>query len=312
MHRCLPRFVIFVARVLVAMASILPGVAAPVRIVDSKLGARFNLPIYEWVDKNRSLKGTIVAVHGLTLYADCWNDLAMHLAARGYRVFALDIRGFGRWRTEGSKFGGNGKIEIEQSQQDLLDLVTTLHLTNPNQRLFCLGESTGSNMILLLIDEHPDLVNGAILVSPCYKRRMHPKMRMAVDIPEELIMLNKLLNLTPYAAPYLTNDPALAQACNNDPKINRRMTPMDLVKTNLFCDEAISKASKLPANFPLLIIAGSQDKMFKSTELPKAIKKFGTNNISLNLLPGKGHLLLEHQRVHRSSASLIDSWLQKQ
>jgi hypothetical protein len=57
------------------------------------------------------------------------------------------------------------------------------------------------------------------------------------------------------------------------------------------------------------MIAGTQDAMFKSNELPKGIEKFGTHNVSLTLLPGRGHLLLEHQRVNKQIAVLVDGWL---
>ena len=100
--------------------------AAPVYLSPNKISQQLNLPISEWIDANKKRKGTIIAVHGLTLYGDAWSDMAKHLAANGYRVFALDQRGFGRWQKDGSKYGGNDKIEISQSQQDLLDLTTTI------------------------------------------------------------------------------------------------------------------------------------------------------------------------------------------
>ena len=60
------------------------------------------------------------------------------------------------------------------------------------------------------------------------------------------------------------------------------------------------------------MIAGLDDGIFKSAELPKAIKKFGTHNVSLNILAGKGHILLEHQTVNPQIALLIDRWLDHQ
>ena len=56
------------------------------------------MPIYEWSDPDHFYKGTIVAVHGLTFYAAAYDDLASYLALQGYRVIALDMRGFGRWQ----------------------------------------------------------------------------------------------------------------------------------------------------------------------------------------------------------------------
>src|SRR5262249_55727425 len=132
-------------------SSLSKALAVPECLADCKVGKQLDLPIYEWVDRSKKRMGTVVAVHGLTLYAADWDNLAKHLAANGYRVFALDMRGFGRWRTEGSKWNGNSKVELGQSHQDLLDLVTTLRQTHPGQTLICMGESMGSNMILSLL-----------------------------------------------------------------------------------------------------------------------------------------------------------------
>jgi alpha-beta hydrolase superfamily lysophospholipase len=287
--------------------------SAPVCIVNSTIGQQLNLPIYEWVDKNKATKGTIVAVPGMTLYAFAWNDMAKHLASEGFHVFSLDPRGFGRWRTESAKFGGTNKIEISQSQQDLLDMVTDLRQANPNQKLYLLGESLGSNMALTLASEHPKLADGAILGSPCYKTRMHAKpVRWVTDFAKTILKPNRNINLEPYSAPYLTNDPALAKACDSDPLIYRKMSAADLIKIDFMNDRAFTLAKNLPANFPILIIAGTKDAMFKSTELPNAIKKFGSQKIELHLLSGKGHLLMEHQHLQPAIGSIIDAWLTKE
>lgn len=290
-----------------------PGFAATRCIMNSKIGEQLGLPIYEWVDDNKPRQGMIVAFPALTLYAKSWDSIARHLTNKGYQVFALEMRGFGRWQIEGSsKFGANHNIDFEQSQQDLLDLATILHQTYPRQRLFCLGESLGSNMILRLLSEHADLAAGAILASPGYKNRVHPNIHWVSDFATEMVEPGKPLSITPYAVPYMTNKPALAQSWSKDPMINHRMTPKDLVDVSQINDQGMAAAKKIPPNFPILIIAGLDDGLFKTAELPKAIKKFGTQNVSLNLMPGKGHILLEDQDVDPQIALLIDRWLYKQ
>jgi len=280
---------------------------------ESKIGQELDLPIYKWFDPGKVHRGIIVAVPGMTLYAFAWNDMARYLANRGYIVFSLDQRGFGRWRTEAAKFGGDSKIQIGQSQQDLLDLVTDLRQAQPKEKLYLLGESLGSNLALNLIAEHPDLADGAILGSPCYKTRMHAKpLRWAADFAKTVVKPNRFINLEPYSAPYLTNDPSLARACDSDPLIYRKISASELIKIDVMNDRAIDAARKLPSNFPLLIIAGAKDAMFKSTELPKAVEKFGTHNVQLHLLAGKGHLLMEHQLVQPVIGTIIDTWLAQQ
>lgn len=307
------RLLVSLAAAALAATSCQNVLAAPVCLTDNKYSQSLNLPIYEWVDRTKTRKGTIVAVHGLTLYARCWDQFATRLAARGYHVYSIDQRGFGAWMTQASKYGGTNKIELAQSRQDLLDLVTTLRQAHPKEKLFCLGESLGSNMILMLLEDHPELADGAILGSPCYKTRMHPKpLHWAADAAKELVRPNKPLNLEPYSAPYLSNDPAVSAACNSDPMINRKMTPAELVKVDIMDDKAINEAKKLPAALPILIVAGTQDAMFHSTDLPKEVEKWGSKDVSVNLLPGKGHLLMEHQAVNPQVAALVDRWLAQQ
>jgi acylglycerol lipase len=307
------KYLIALLAALTVSCSTPPAQAVPVVSLSNKMSEQLNLPIYQWVDSTKHRRGTIVAVHGLTLYAASWNRMASHLAATGYVVYALDQRGFGRWQKDGAKFGGNDKIEISQSQQDLLDLVTTLRQANPNQKLYLLGESLGSNMILTLASEHPELTDGAILGSPCYKRRAHPApLHWTEDLAKQMIKPNKPIDLSPYASPYLTNDPAVAKNCDQDPMMKRKMTPSELIKVDVLCNRAWNNAKTLPPQFPLLIVAGEKDAMFKSNDLHKGVEKFGSKNILLDVLAGKGHLLMEHQKVNPRVAGIIDSWLTQQ
>lgn len=322
MHKREPKPRKLVSRLLAALSTVcatagalqialpLPAQADPICIIDNTMAKQLDLPILAWTDRTKTRKANIVAVPGLTLYAASWDAFAKHLASRGYRVYSLDMRGFGRWRTEGSKWNGNNKIEIAQSQQDLLDLVTTLRQRHPKEKLYILGESLGSNMGLALIEDHPELADGAILGSLCHNTRIHPHpIHWAADAVKEVVRPNKPLNLEPYAAPYLTNDPVLAKQCDNDPMIFRKMTPAELVKVDVLDDKAVSGAKKLPANFPICLIAGYQDAMFKQELLPKVILKWGTQNVSLNYVKGGGHLLMEHQPVNPKVAAIVDGWL---
>ncbi len=167
-------------------------------------------------------------------------------------------------------------------------------------------------MILKLLSQHADLVAGAILVSPGYRNRVHPDIHWITDFATEVVAPGKPLSLNPYAVPYMTNKSALARSWSADPMIHHRITPKDLLDVYHINSQGMAEAKNIPPNFPILIIAGLDDGLFKTAELPKAIKKFGTHNVSLNLLPGKGHILLEDQAVDPQMALLIDSWLNQQ
>ncbi len=287
--------------------------SSPVGDLSCDVGRELNLPVTEWLDKEQPTRGIVVAIHGLTLYAGAFEPIATRLASRGFHVYALDMRGFGRWRTEGKKFGGDERIHIGQSQSDLIALVKRLRKDHPDSKMFFLGESQGTNLALWMVENHPELTDGAILASPCYRTRVHPSPRWILDGARELVKLDRPLDLEPYTRPYLTNDPVLTEKCDKDPLVNRVMTPDELVKCLIENRRAIKQADQIPPDYPTLILAGTKDAVFKTTSLPKEVKKFGNAKaVSLSMLPGKGHLLIEHQPVDPQIGCLVDNWLDKQ
>ncbi|HEY9718243.1 MAG TPA: alpha/beta fold hydrolase [Trichormus sp.] len=298
--------------VMITAMSGLSAQAAPVCQVNGPLAKELNLPIYEWSDPTKPCKGTIVAVHGLTFYAAAYDDVATHLINNGYRFIAMDMRGFGRWRDEYKKFNGDDQVHFTQSQDDLTLLVQTLRNQDPNARIFAMGESLGANLALHMVTDHPELCDGIILGSPCYKTRIHPKPRWVVDFVKGAQHPNKKMNLTPYITPYLSNNRALTTDCLKDQRICRSLSPVELIKAEKTNAQGIANVDKLPAGFPVLVIAGAKDGVFKTSSLPELLKKFGTKDMSVNILSNKGHLLLEHQSVQPEIASLLDKWLTDQ
>lgn len=291
-------------------AAISPAFAAPTCNVDNEAADKLNLPIYEWVDPSVPTKGTVVAIHGLTFYAAAYDDFAKHLAEKGYRVYAADMRGFGRWKDECKKFGGDDKIHFTQSTEDIVKLLTFLH-NRSGEKSICLGESLGANLAITVAAEHPDLVQSAIVSAPCVKTCVHPSPRWAVDFWKGLAHPNKPLNLESYIEPYLSNNKELTAACMADRKICRSMSPVELIKADKTNKMAIAQIGSIPDTMPMLIMAGKEDKVVKASALPKMVSRLKLKDKTLNLIPKHGHLMIEHQKVDSVVAEVIDSWLDK-
>jgi alpha-beta hydrolase superfamily lysophospholipase len=291
-------------------AAISPAVAAPTCSLDSEAAEKLNLPIYEWSDSTVPNKGTIVAIHGLTFYAAAYDDFAKHLAEQGYRVYAADMRGFGRWKEECKKYGGDDKIHFTQSTEDIVKLLTYLH-NRSGEKSICLGESLGANLALTVAAEHPDLVQSAIVSAPCVKTCVHPTARWAVDFWKGLAHPNKPLNLEKYIEPYLSNNKELTAACMADQKICRSMSPVELIKADKTNKMAIAQVESIPETMPMLIMAGKEDQVVKASALPKMVARLKTKDKTLHVIPKHGHLMIEHQKVDTVVADVIDSWLEQ-
>ena len=297
---------------LLYISSFLPSVAQPTRLDVSDIGQQLNLPIYEWYDPDVQQKGIIVAAHGLTFYASAYDDLAKFFASQGFKFYAGDMRGFGRWKTEYAQYNGDDLIHFTLSQEDLLRTVDAVRRANPDAKIYCLGESLGANLVFWVASSHPKLIDGVIATSPCYKRCIHPRWRWSEDVIKGLSNPKKQMNLEPYINPYLSDDRTLTLACLKDSLICRDMSPVDLVKTSITNKETLKYVKEIPAEFPILIIAGEKDMVFQTKTIPQFVSQIGSQHVSLKILPSKGHLLLEHQPVNPVVGNLIDDWLATQ
>jgi alpha-beta hydrolase superfamily lysophospholipase len=293
------------------VACLLPAatLAAPIREDNPEVGKKLNLPIYSWRDPDQRQKGILVAVHGLTFYAQAFEDFARYIAAQGYTFYAADMRGFGRWKTDSAQFNGDSKIHFSQTKEDLLRLTDTLRRENPDAKIYALGESLGANFAIWLASSKPELVNGVIVSGPCYKRWLHPRVRWTKDFVTTFWRPEQEMNLEPYINPYLSTDRKLTTECLRDPMIMRKMSPVDLFKTDITNRETLQYVGNLPEKMPMLIIAGEKDAVFKSKFIPELVGFMGTKRTEVNILEGKGHLLLEHQSVKPDIAELVGDWL---
>jgi len=98
-----------------------------------------------------------ICVHGVLDQAAIWDEVAVGLALRGYRVMALDLRGHGR----SAHHPANVAITVLDF---LLDLTT---LAAEAKRPFVLiGHSMGATVAALFASAHPERVAHLILVEP--------------------------------------------------------------------------------------------------------------------------------------------------
>ncbi|MFX4543501.1 alpha/beta fold hydrolase, partial [Acinetobacter baumannii] len=84
---------------------------------------------------------------------------------------------FGRWKTEAASYHGDNKVHFSQTKEDLLRVTDELRRSNPDTKIYAMGESLGANFAIWLASSKPTLVDGVICSGPCYKRWLHPRAR---------------------------------------------------------------------------------------------------------------------------------------
>lgn len=283
--------------------------AEVVRDHQVNLGEKLEVPLTRWADQSISSKGVIVAIHGVTLHANRFNHIANQLATQGYQTYAMDLRGYGRWRTEGEQFAGDGKIHYTQAQEDLVKVLKTIKSAHPDLPIYLMGESLGANLAVWVASTNPELANGLILSSPCVKRIMHFKPRVLLDASKGLFRPYKEMKLDPYIEPYLSEDPRVTNDYLKDPAIYKSLSPADLIKSVKTNTLTLKQTANIPEDMPVLIIAGKKDQIYSAKAIPKFAEKLPCKDKSVYILDDKGHLLIEHEFVSPEVMARIDHWL---
>lgn len=278
----------------------------------SEVGQELKIPVHEWSDDEQSPQGVIVAVHGLVFHGKAYDALARHLSSKGFVVYAADMRGFGDWREPSSEFGNDTAVHFTQSKEDLGNLLRTLRKKHSSLPIYCIGESFGANYAVWQASTEPGSLDGVIACGISYKVCVHPRVIWVPTFFQGLAHPKKPINLAPYLAPILSENKSITQVCLHDSATITAMSPTDLIKAGLTNKIALRGISHLPPSMPILIVAGEKDQIQKTKTLKSMVKRMGSKNTKLMILPGKGHLLLEHREVDTDVEDIVDNWLAEQ
>jgi alpha-beta hydrolase superfamily lysophospholipase len=283
--------------------------AEVIRDDNGPIAQQLHLPVYCWSPDSSPPKAVIFAIHGATLHGRVFDSLAKHLASEGYLFYAIDLRGFGSWRTDATKYGGDSQIHYTQSMHDLVEVLTKLHRDYPSLKTYCLGESLGANLALWLGAYHADIIDGIIISSPCVKAELHPSARMAIDFAKGFIDPYEGRSMTPYIKPYISEDKRVTRTYLADPLITKKLSPADLIKSIKTNENTLKDIKNIPSYMPILVLAGGKDKIYDAKALPGMVSQMGSKRSTIDVEKTKGHLLLETDYLDSEILAQIDKWL---
>lgn len=227
--------------------------------------------------------GSVTLVHGSSASSASMHSLAKALAAAGYRVFALDVRGHG---ASGSK----GHIDyVGQLEADLAAFVRTVRPAPPSTLA---GFSSGGGFVLRVgAGGQQSLFGSYLLLSP-FLHQNAPNRRpgsggwVEVGLPRIL----GLLALNAVGVHRFNALPVTSFALNEQAR--RTLTPQydfNLALNFRPHDDYQADIRRLRA--PCAVIAGTADEAFRTEALPDIVRAAG-RDWPVELLPGIGHVAL--------------------
>ena len=280
-------------------------------------------------------RATVQITHGIAEHSGRYDRLARFLAAEGCVVYALDLRGHGH-TAEPDKLGQAGITAWHDMTADIAQLAQIARSEHPDLPLIAFGHSMGSALTQSHIQNHGDLLAGAILCGtfgampglddhqyPTAIEQLHT-LATGPDASAPSQVFGSLL--VGFNAPFIANvaHPTGSEWQTCDPEEIR------LFQSDPLCGKPFSNAmtysvltgfhdlwlpeneSRIPADLPILIIAGTDDPVgAKTTTIQSLITRYmkqGHLCLDYRFYAGGRHEILnepEKDRVHRD----IGHWL---
>ena len=125
--------------------------------------AHWNGFSYEWRELGSESNKTIVLVHGFGASSSHWRHIAPLLASEGFKVYAIDLIGFGNSEQPHPK--KIAKLDNEFWSMQLKDFLDKIVQSNSNRKVTLIGNSLGSLVSITTQAHHGDIVE-SVIASP--------------------------------------------------------------------------------------------------------------------------------------------------
>lgn len=246
-------------------------------------------------------QASLVICHGFNAHSGHYGRAAEVLAARGFAVTALDLRG--RGQSDGERFYVG---DIDDYVSDVSRVVELVRAEAPHLPVYLLGHSAGGVTAVAYALAHQERIAGLICES------------FALHVPAPGFAL-KLLRGASHIAPHahvlrlkiadFSRDPAWIAHLSADPMIDGEVQPIQTIAALARASERLEQAFDR-IMLPVLILHGTADR----AALPDGSSRFfgaaGSTDKTLHLYEGYYHDLLNDVGRDRVLND-IGNWIEK-
>ncbi len=255
-----------------------------------------------WVPVDPSTSsGSIVIVHGVGEHSSRYAHVGVHFAKLGYPVYAYDQRGNGR------SPGRRG--HIKEFNEYILDLKCFLEHLSLDEKIFILGHSLGGLIAIRFAMDYPEIIAGIVVTSPALGLSMEvPILKKGLAYTLNLFYPEFTMIDDGILTKYISHDPKVCDAYDNDPLIHRMRSSrffVEFVKT-------YRKTAGEPHNLkaPCLFLQAGDDRIVSVEALKRFYGGVSAKDKSLKIYPNFYHEILneaEKMMVFKDIELWLDS-----
>lgn len=246
-------------------------------------------------------KASVLIVHGFGEHGGRYAHVARALGARGYDVWAVDLRGHGR--SEGPRAY---VTSFDEFVGDVAAAMAHVKKNAEGRKVFLVAHSLGGCIsTLFVLKRHPDIAGLAL---------SGPALALGEDFSPAKIKVGTLLGkLAPrlpiekLSASSVSRDPEVVRAYENDPLVYRGW-----VRTGFglaFIEAADEVARRGPElEVPLLILQGAEDKLVNKSGGKALYEKARSKDKRLEIFPALYHEVFNEPEKERV-IGILGEWL---
>jgi acylglycerol lipase len=245
----------------------------------------FNIYYQCWLTEESAVAILLVA-HGFAEHSGRYMNLVNYFVPKGYAVYALDHRGHGRSDGE--------RVQINKFTDYLKDLKTFFDIVrkeNTHEKIFLVGHSMGAAISTSYVIRQQHELSGLILSGGGIVTR-------DMDLPQRKPG-------QPLNTEFLSRDPAVIEAYENDPLVYRGPLP----ERSGPALSGYELAELVPQiKLPILIMAGNDPLVTDGIRSKALYEKVGSEDKTLKLYDNLRHEIF-NEPEHKEIMAEMEDWL---
>ncbi len=136
-------------------------------------------------------------------------------------------------------------------------ILSILHKRYKKASIYCIGESTGSGVVMSALAKQSEGVRGVILCAAGSQPSFHNPATMGSKFIKGMATFVSQVDITSYLQHYLSDDSRVATEMINDPLAKKTQSAVQLLGTMNFIKEMPVRAAQLPSSIPVLVMQGT-------------------------------------------------------
>jgi len=242
-------------------------------------------------------------VHGLGDHTGCYEELAHFLVSRDFKVYGLDLHGFGK--SEGKR---GHVIRIADHISDLKLLHTIMQQKNDlSQNNLIYGQSFGGLLALAYLQKYPDDYTHAIISAPA----LNP----AQNVNRLLLFLSRVCNSVLPSLPFknrikseqITEDTDAQDAYRDDPYVHQKITPRLFTEMLRLSKSVRENIRHFKKDLHILFIHGEADEVTNHRDTLSLYEQIPVISKRMEIVPGMKHDPLTY-REGEMVYGLLSDW----